>query len=253
MSVCIHRLPASNETEPPKTIIKNNNNFTQEWNNCGQNHTSVKIFSPSECAARDFLWSDRPHSLHGRERTSPSRESSVRALAGTTPGFSPLRAKFLPFSKITSCFGSLWAGVVEAAWCQSWLGPHAGTPVALRSCRRNTKWEGVQRESYGYKNRFCFQKHTFFPSDLYQVSRNVNFQKFGNNWYLLFHPDFALPVSLSPSLISGLKTLKSETIHSQICAYWVKPVSQQNISIFCQYFNCHFSVPERLASAKNLI
>lgn len=142
MSVCVHRLPASNETEPPKTIIKNNNNFTWEWNNCGQNHTSVKIFPSSECAARDSLWSHRAHNLHGRERTSLPRDPSVRALAGTTPAWIlPSEGQTPPLLQDQLHF---WVTVGRCGG-GSLVSVHAWTPAALRICRRNTKWEGVQR------------------------------------------------------------------------------------------------------------
>lgn len=47
----------------------------------------------------------------------------------------------------------------------------------------------------------------------------MNPQKFWGHGYLFLHLDFALLVSLLPSLLSKLKTdfvLKSETIHLQI-------------------------------------
>lgn len=161
-------------------------------------------------------------SMAGRGFLSPETWVSGPLLGLLLGGFSPPRAKFLPCSKISSIFGSLWVGVAGIAWCHLWLGPHAWTPVALGICRRNTKWEGVQRELHGCKTRFCSRNINFFPSDFYQVSRNVNSQKFGNNWYFSFHPEFAPPVSLLSSSISSLKTdftLKSETIYSQICSY----------------------------------
>lgn len=204
MSVCIHWFPASNETEPPKTIMKNSNNITQEWNNCGQSYTSVKIFPPFWmcCQRLPVVW-QAPYSPWQGENFSPQRPECRGPCCDCFWVDSALWEPNLCLALRLAGFGSLLVGVLEAAWCQLCLGPHAWTPVALRICRRNR--EGAQRESYGCKTRFCFQKHTFFSFRFLTGVKNVNSQKFGNNWNLSFHPDFAPPVSLLSSLISKLK------------------------------------------------
>lgn len=116
------------------------------------------------CQRLSVVWQAPKSPWQRKELLSPEIWVLGPLLGLLQGGFSPLRDNFLSCSKISSVFGSLWVGVVEAAWCQSWLGPHAWIPVDLRSCRRNTKWEGVERESYGCKPRFCFQKHLFFFS-----------------------------------------------------------------------------------------
>lgn len=115
------RLPAPNETEPPQTIIKNNNNLTQECNNGGQNHTSMKMFPPSRCAARDCLWSDSGPtvSMVGRGLLSPGSRVPGLLLGLLLDGFSPLRANFLPCSTLTSILGSSQCGrgrLLGLAW-----------------------------------------------------------------------------------------------------------------------------------------
>lgn len=221
MSVCIHWFPASNETEPPKTIMKNSNNITQEWNNCGQSYTSVKIFPPFWmcCQRLPVVW-QAPYSPWQGEDFSPQRSECRGPCCDCFWVDSALWEPNLCLALRLAGFGSLLVGVLEAAWCQLCLGPHAWTPVALRICRRNR--EGAQRESYGCKTRFCFQKHTFFSfrfltgvkkcelPEIWKQLKPFVSPRFCSSSFLAFFLDFQ---------IKNWLPLKSETIHSLICAY----------------------------------
>lgn len=162
------------------------------------------MFPPSERAARDFLWSDSglSVSMAGRGLLSLGSRAPGPLLGPLLDGFSPLRAEFLPYSKITSILSSSGCWWVSRGWLVAAV---AGS-ACLEShgseerwcCRRNAEWERLQRGSYGYKPRFCFQKHKVFPPNFYQGSRNMKTQKFGSNWYHFLYPDFALPLSFLP-------------------------------------------------------